>query len=195
MAPTTFTGLCRSASIAVPATPALRLQLLVDAGSAASSSPAGKPLNESAAALAWARDSLSNGIDPDTWPTTVPAALHPTLQGLYVLPPARAAVPPAAPASDFRRLADMIALNDPARQGQGAPALGPASAAAAPAATAAAAASAVIFSAGAGGKEDIFPPGGRYQHRAPRRQRGPAPGHRGSSASAASSAHTTPKKR
>ena len=82
MAPTTFVGLCRSASIAVPATPALLVQFLVDAGSAASSSPAGKALNESAAALAWARDSLSNGINPDTWPATVPATLHPPLLGL-----------------------------------------------------------------------------------------------------------------
>ena len=132
MAPTTFTGLCRSARIAVPSNPALRLQFLVDAGSAASSLPPGKQINESAAALAWARDSLSNGVDPDTWPATIPAALHPILQGLYALPPARPAVPPAPPASDFRRLADVIALYDPAAlaPGAAAPALVPAAVAA-----------------------------------------------------------------
>ena len=108
MAPTTFVGLCKSANIAVPNTPALRTQFLMDGGSAASLSPAGKTLNESAAALAWARDSLSNGVDPNTWPAAVPATLHPFLLGLYALPPARATVPPAPPASDFRRLADMV---------------------------------------------------------------------------------------
>ncbi len=102
MAPSTFIGLCRTASIAVPANAALRTQFLMDAGSAASLSPADKTLNESAAALAWARDSLSNGIDPDTWPASIPAMLHPILLGLYALPPARAAVPPAPPPSDFR---------------------------------------------------------------------------------------------
>ena len=134
MAPSTFVGLCRSANIAVPATPALRLQLLVAAGSAASKSAPGKPITESAAALAWARASLSNGVDPDTWPTALPTALHPVLQGLYALPPARPAVPPAPPASDFQRLADMIALWDPAAPGLGAAAAGiaPAAAAAAP---------------------------------------------------------------
>jgi hypothetical protein len=68
---------------AVLANAALRTQFLMDAGSAASLSPAGKTLNESAAVLAWARDSLSNGIDPDTWPASLPATLHPILLGLY----------------------------------------------------------------------------------------------------------------
>ena len=109
MAPThSFAKLCSSAKIAVP-TRAQHLQFLTDAGIVAHNAPA-KELQERCAALAWARASLAASTDPDTWPTTLDASLHPTLLGLYPLPPHRGT---DAPPSDFQRLADTIRLYDP----------------------------------------------------------------------------------
>jgi hypothetical protein len=45
--------------------------------------------------------------DPDSWPTTLDATLHPTLLGLYPLPPHRGT---DSPPSDFLRLANTIQL-------------------------------------------------------------------------------------
>jgi hypothetical protein len=45
--------------------------------------------------------------DPDSWTTTLDASLHPTLLGLYALPPHRRS---DAPPSDFQRLATTIKL-------------------------------------------------------------------------------------
>jgi hypothetical protein len=69
-----------------------------------------KELNERCATLVWARTSLSAAEDPDSWSTTLDAALHPTLLGLYLLPPHRG---PGAPPSNFARLARTIELYDP----------------------------------------------------------------------------------
>ena len=109
MAPThSFAKLCTAAKIAVPAR-AQHLQFLTDAGIAGLNAPA-KELHERCAALAWARASLAASTDPDTWPTTLDASLHPTLLGLYSLPPHRGN---DAPPSDFQRLATTIQLYDP----------------------------------------------------------------------------------
>ena len=107
----TFAKLCTSAQpkIDVPPKPQ-QLQFLADSGIAVSPNTPPKEIHERCAALAWARTSLAAAEDPDSWPTTLDAALHPTLLGLYLLPPHRG--PGAAP-SNFARLAKTIELYDP----------------------------------------------------------------------------------
>ena len=105
-----FLNLCSAAKIDVPKTIALRVQFLNDGGIPATNALPTKQLGEQSAALAWARNSLANNVDPDTWPTVLPPNLLATLQALYALPPVRG--PPPAP-SDLRRLADVILLYDP----------------------------------------------------------------------------------
>ena len=102
---TTFVQLCRVANIApVPANQ--RLQVLRDAAITSLDGLSAKQLTERCAALSWARDSIQNSVDPDTWPALLSPALSAYLQGLYVLPPHKGTQP--AP-SLLRRLADMIA--------------------------------------------------------------------------------------
>ena len=109
-APTTFVQLCRANNIAaVPANQ--RLQFLRDAATLASEGLSAKSLTERCAALSWARDSLQNSTDPDTWPTLLTPALYAYLQGLYTVPPYKGAPPTP---SNERRLADIITLFTPA---------------------------------------------------------------------------------
>ncbi len=65
---------------------------------------------ERCASLSWARDSLQNSVNPDTWPTLLTPALSAYLQGLYTILPHKGAQP--AP-SNLRRLADIITLYSP----------------------------------------------------------------------------------
>ncbi len=83
----TFVRLCTSAKIAVPPK-AQHVTFLTDAGIQTTNAPA-KDIHERCAALAWARASIASATDPDSWPTTLDASLHPTLLGLYALPPHR----------------------------------------------------------------------------------------------------------
>ena len=108
-APPSFVQLCRSAKIAATA-PAQRLQFLKDAGIPAPEALGAKLLAERCAALAWARDSLQNDVDPETWSTLLTPALLTYLQGLYVLPPHKGTAPPP---SNVRRLADIIITYTP----------------------------------------------------------------------------------
>jgi hypothetical protein len=85
-------------------------QFLADSGIPAPPTTPAKELNERCAALAWAHTSLASAEDPDSWLTTLDVALHPTLLGLYLLPPHRG---PGAPPSNFARLAKTIELYDP----------------------------------------------------------------------------------
>ena len=111
MPPTpSFSTLCTAAKIDVPRTIALRVQFLNDGGIPATNTQPSKQLGEQSAALAWARNSLANNVDPDTWTTVLPPNLLATLRALYALPPVKG--PPPAP-SDLRRLADVITLYDP----------------------------------------------------------------------------------
>ena len=108
-ASTTFVQLCRVANITtVPANQ--RLQVLQDAAITSLDGLSAKQLAERCAALSWARDSLQNSVDPDTWPALLSPALSAYLQGLYVLPPHKGTQP--AP-SLHRRLANMVAQYTP----------------------------------------------------------------------------------
>ena len=106
-----FDKLCKAAQpkIVVPVK-AQQLQFLADSGITSSPNAPAKELLERCSALEWARASLSAGEDPDSWSTTLDASLHPTLLGLYLLPPHRG--PGAAP-SNFARLASTIQMYDP----------------------------------------------------------------------------------
>ncbi len=76
MAPATFTNVCKSAKIAIPS-PNYRAKYLADAGLQPAHNITIKELLERCATLAWARDSLANTIDPETWPTTLdPSSLQ-----------------------------------------------------------------------------------------------------------------------
>jgi hypothetical protein len=124
----TFAKLCAAAQpkIDIPTKPQQQ-QFLADSGISVPPNIPPKELNERCAALAWARTSLASAEDPDSWPTTLDAALqclHPTLLGLYLLPPHRG---PGATPSNFARLAKTIELYDPtsvAAAGAAAPATG-----------------------------------------------------------------------
>ena len=109
-APTTFVQLCRTNNIAAVSANQ-RLQFLRDAATLASEGLSAKSLTERCAALSWARDSLQNSVDPDTWPTLLTPALYAYLQGLYTVPPYKGAPPTP---SNERRLADIITLFTPA---------------------------------------------------------------------------------
>ena len=103
---TTFVQLCSVGNI--PSVPAnQRLQVLQDAAITSLSGLSAKQLTERCAALSWARDSIQNSVDPDTWPALLSPALSAYLQGLYLLPPHKGTQP--AP-SLHRRLAEVIAL-------------------------------------------------------------------------------------
>ena len=91
-APTTFVQLCRTNNIAAVSANQ-RLQFLRDAATLASEGLSAKSLTERCAALSWARDSLQNSVDPDTWPTLLTPALYAYLQGLYTIPPYKGAPP------------------------------------------------------------------------------------------------------
>ena len=86
-----------------------RLKYLVDAGISAHTSESSKDLLERVSTLAWARASLANNDDPDSWGTTLDSSLHGPLLALYSLPPYKGPLP--AP-SDFVRLAQMVTLFD-----------------------------------------------------------------------------------
>jgi hypothetical protein len=121
----TFAKLCAAAQpkIDVP-NKQQQQQFLADSGISFPPNISVKELNERCAALVWARTSLSAAEDPDSWPTTLDAALHPTLLGLYLLLPHRGL---GAPPSNFARLAKTIELYDPASAvaaGAAAPAAG-----------------------------------------------------------------------
>ena len=108
-APATFVQLCRTNNIvAVPANQ--RQQFLRDAATLQSEGLPAKSLAERCAALSWARDSLQNSVDPDTWPTLLTPALSAYLQGLYTILQHKEAQP--AP-SNLRRLVDIITLYSP----------------------------------------------------------------------------------
>jgi hypothetical protein len=109
----TFAKLCTSSKIAVPPK-AQHAAFLSDAGISTAGATV-KDIHERCAALAWARASLASATDPDSWSTTLDASLHPTLLGLYALPPHRGS---DAPPSDFQRLASTIKLYDPADPAQ-----------------------------------------------------------------------------
>jgi hypothetical protein len=105
----TFVQICRSAKITTVVA-AQRLSFLRDAGLPTSDQTSAKILAERCAAIAWARDSLANSEDPDSWSTALPAAQLAHLQSLHVLPPYRGAAPLP---SNLRRLADVIATYTP----------------------------------------------------------------------------------
>ena len=96
-----FDKLCKAAQpkIVVPVK-AQQLQFLADSGITSSPNAPAKELLERCSALEWARASLSAGEDPDSWSSTLDASLHPTLLGLYLLPPHRG--PGAAPGAGGR---------------------------------------------------------------------------------------------
>ena len=108
---TTFAKLCAAAQpkIDIPNKPQQQ-QFLADSGVPVPPNAPSKELNERCAALVWARASLASAEDPDSWSTSLDAALHPTLMGLYPLPPHRG---PGAPPSNFARLAKTIEMYDP----------------------------------------------------------------------------------
>jgi hypothetical protein len=101
----TFAKLCTAAKIALPSK-AQHAAFLTDAGISTTGASV-KDIHERCAALSWARASLASATDPDSWPTALDASLHPTLLGLYALPPHRGS---DAPPSDFQRLAATIKL-------------------------------------------------------------------------------------
>ena len=107
MPPINFVNMCKAAKIALPAAGA-RPTFLTDAGAIPSVAIARDA--ERCAALAWARDSLNNNVDPESWPTTLDAALTNTLMSLYALPPYKGPLPIP---SNARRLADVIILYMP----------------------------------------------------------------------------------
>ena len=107
MPPVNFVNLCKAAKIALPVAGA-RLTFLSDAGAIPSVAIARDA--ERCAALAWARDSLTNNVDPETWQATLEAALTNTLMSLYALPPYKGPLPIP---SNARRLADVIILYTP----------------------------------------------------------------------------------
>jgi hypothetical protein len=115
MAPPTFAKLCAAAQpkLDIP-NKQQQQQFLADSGISFPPNISVKERNERCAALAWARTSLSAEEDPDSWSTTLDAALHPTLLGLYLLPPHDGPHRgPGAPPSNFARLAKTIELYDP----------------------------------------------------------------------------------
>ena len=107
MPPINFANMCKAAKIALPAAGA-RATFLND--SSAIPSVAITRDAERCAALAWARDSLNNKVDPETWQTTFDAALTNTLMSLYALPPYKGPLPIP---SNARRLTDVIILYTP----------------------------------------------------------------------------------
>ena len=108
-APNTFLKICATDKTAVPDAKD-RFNFLSDAGVAVAPGTPAREVNERCAALVWARASLARKDDPATWLTTLPAAVHPTLLSLYVLPPWRG---PAAAPADVVRLASAIAFYSP----------------------------------------------------------------------------------
>ena len=70
----TFVQLCRTANIApVPANQ--RLQFLRDAAVTSLDGLSAKQLAERCASPSWARDSIQNSVDPDTWRALLSPAL------------------------------------------------------------------------------------------------------------------------
>ena len=109
MPPVNFINImmCKAAKIALPAAGACNT-FLSAAGAIPSVAIARDA--ERCAALAWARDSLINNVDPETWPTTLEAALINTLMSPYALPPYKGPLPIPSIA---RRLTDIIILYTP----------------------------------------------------------------------------------
>ena len=75
-APQTFAALCGALKIPHELTKPKITRFLQDAGVTPPTNTALPHLKEMAAAIAWTRNSLSNGGDPDTWttPTSAPRA-------------------------------------------------------------------------------------------------------------------------
>ena len=101
-----FEKLCKSMSISIPSRND-RLPFLANAAVPPPVPPTSAALNERCATLAWARQAVVSGVDPDTWPSLVDASLLPRLLALYALPPARTS---DGQISDMARLARVVAL-------------------------------------------------------------------------------------
>ena len=100
-----FVALCAALNIPVDGTKKKIEPFLRDAGVALPSNNSVSHLKEVAASLAWARNSISNGADPDSWINDVGPTGVALLQTLYPLPPA------SNPGdSDSKRLARSITL-------------------------------------------------------------------------------------
>ena len=100
-----FVALCAALNIPVDGTKKKIEPFLREAGVALPSNNSVGHLKEVAASLAWARNSISNGADPDSWINDVGPTGVALLQTLYPLPPA------SNPGdSDCKRLARSITL-------------------------------------------------------------------------------------
>ena len=120
MPPTpSFARLCTAGNITLPASRADKLAFLTDAGILLASSIAAAALSERAATLAWARHSLAEGTDPNSWASTLDESLLGRLFSLYPLPPAHS--PGGVPSTDAERLAAVVTLYAPAVASPGSP--------------------------------------------------------------------------
>ena len=90
-APQTFVALCGALKIPHESTKPKILHFLRDAGTTPPAGSTLPQLKEAAASVAWTRNSLSNGENPDTWTAEVGPAGIDLLKSLYPLPPALAA--------------------------------------------------------------------------------------------------------
>ena len=104
----TFVKFTRKEDIATPSADS-RIEFLMSAGISTASLSVGDVI-ERCAALAWARQHIEDGDDPDEWAASLPDAMVATLLSLYVLPPHKG---DDLPPSDAQRLASMIRLYDP----------------------------------------------------------------------------------
>jgi len=104
-APQSFVALCGALKIPHELTKPKIARFLQDAGVTPPTTTALPQLKELAAAIAWTRNSLSNGGDPDTWTTDVGPAGIDLLKSLYPLPPAV-----QTGESDAARVARVISL-------------------------------------------------------------------------------------
>ena len=104
-APQTFVALCGALKIPHESTKPKILHFLRDAGTTPPAGSTLPQLKEAAASVAWTRNSLSNGENPDTWTAEVGPAGIDLLKSLYPLPPAL-----AAGDSDAVRIARVISL-------------------------------------------------------------------------------------
>jgi hypothetical protein len=86
-APQSFVALCAAPNIPVEGTKKKIEHFLRDAGVASPSNNSLSHLKDVAASVAWARNSISNGADPDSWINAVGPAGVALLQTLYPLPP------------------------------------------------------------------------------------------------------------
>jgi hypothetical protein len=87
-APQSFVALCGELKIPHELTKPKITRFLQDAGVTPPTTTDLPHLKELAAAVAWTRNSLSNGGDPDTWTTDIGPAGIDLLKSLNPLPPA-----------------------------------------------------------------------------------------------------------